>query len=118
MVTAGPQLRAATNRSCDGTRPTPTGADAVSGARSGVDRAPLTPPRLHLITPRGPRSASRCTVPAAATARPGRAAAHRTTSCSRCKRPVSAHIQRGRLTVIVEETPEETEHRRRLDGGP
>jgi hypothetical protein len=30
---------------------------------------------------------------------------------------VSAHIQRGRLTVIVEETAEEAEHRRRLDGG-
>ena len=39
------------------------------------------------------------------------------TACQRCKRPVSAHIQRGRLTVIVEETLEEAEHRKRLDGG-
>jgi len=38
------------------------------------------------------------------------------TSCPRCKRPVTAHIQRGRLTVIVDETPEEGEHRRRVEG--
>ena len=117
MVTAGPQLRAATNRIATGTRPTPTGADAVT-ARSMRDRVPVTPPRLHLITPsRPPLGISvhcpGCGVPL------DRDVLQRTgtTSCSRCKRPVSAHIQRGRLTVIVEETPEEAEHRRRLDGG-
>jgi len=118
MVTAGPQLRAATNRIATGTRPTPTGADAVTGARSGVDRAPVTPPRLHLITPSRPPlgiavHCPGCGVPL------DRDALQRTgnTTCPRCKRPVSAHIQRGRLTVIVEETPEEADHRRRLDGG-
>jgi len=119
MVTAGPQLRAASNRVATGTRPTPTGADAVSGARSGVDRAPLTPPRLHLITPSRPPLGIAVHCPGCGEPldrdelqRTG------TTSCSRCKRPVSAHIQRGRLTVIVEETPDEADHRRRLDGGP
>ena len=118
MVTAGPQLRAATNRIATGTRPTPTGADAVTGGRSARDGAAVTPPRLHLITPSRPPlgiavHCPGCGVPL------DRDELQRTgtTSCSRCKRPVSAHIQRGRLTVIVEETPEEAEHRRRLDGG-
>ena len=118
MVTAGPQLRAATNRIATGTRPTPTGADAVSGTRSTRDRAAVMPPRLHLITPSRPPLGIAVHCPGCGLPldrdelqRTG------TTSCSRCKRPVSAHIQRGRLTVIVEETPEEAEHRRRIDGG-
>ena len=118
MVTAGPQLRAATNRIATGTRPTPTGADAVTGARSTQDRAAVTPPRLHLITPSRPPLGIAVHCPGCG-APLDRDELQRTgtTSCARCRRPVSAHIQRGRLTVIVEETPEEAEHRRRLDGG-
>ena len=118
MVTAGPQLRAATNRIATGTRPTPTGADAVSGARSTRDRLAVTPPRLHLITPSRPPLGIAVHCPGCGMPL-DRDALQRTgtTSCSRCKRPVSAHIQRGRLTVIVEETPEEAAHHRRIDGG-
>ena len=87
-------------------RPTPTQAHAV------------TPPgpRLHLITPSRPPLGVAVHCPGCGSPL-DREALQRfgATSCARCKRPVSAHLQRGRLTVIVEETPEEGEHRRRLE---
>ena len=96
MVTAASQrLKAARDR--NGPRPTPT--------------------RLHLITPSRPPLGMAvhcpgCGVPLDRDAlqRVGK------TSCPRCKRPVSAHIQRGRITVIVDETPEEGEYRKRVEG--
>ena len=118
LASAGPQLRAASNPIAAGTRPTPAAANVASGIRSTRDRTTVTPPRLHLITPSRPPlgvavHCPGCGVPL------DRDVLQRTgtTTCPRCTRPVSAHIQRGRLTVIVEETPEEADHRRRLDGG-
>jgi hypothetical protein len=109
------RLKAARDRG--GPRPTPTASATVSGQRTPPLGANPTPPRLHLITPSRPPLGMAvhcpgCGVPV------DRDALQRvgTTSCPRCKRPVSAHIQRGRLTVIVDETPEEAEHRRRVEG--
>ena len=118
VASAGPQLRAAQNRVATATRPTPTGSDSLVGSsRWQRERAP-TPPRLHLITPSRPPLGMAVHCPGCG-APVDRDALQRTgtTSCPRCKRPVSAHIQRGRLTVVIEETPEEAEHRRRLEGG-
>jgi hypothetical protein len=36
-------------------------------------------------------------------------------ACDGCSREVTAYIRRGRLTVIVQETAEETERRTRVD---
>jgi len=87
-------------------RPTPTQARAVTPSA----------PRLHLITPSRPPLGVAVHCPGCG-APLDRDALQRfgATSCARCKRPVSAHLQRGRLTVIIEETPEEAEHRRRLE---
>lgn len=102
-------------------RATPTSMRSVGGP-NGVAGGPVaqrapTPPRLHLITPSRPPLGMAvhcpgCGVPL------DREALQRfgATTCPRCKRPVSAHIQRGRLTVIVEETVEEAEHRKRVEG--
>jgi hypothetical protein len=118
-ATAGPQLKAAQNRVAT-RRPTPSSSESVAAApRSVASRNVPTPTRLHLITPSRPPLGMAvhcpgCGVPL------DRDSLQRTgaTSCPRCKRPVSAHIQRGRLTVIVEETTEEADYRRRLDGKP
>ena len=95
---------------------TPKSSDAWPPAAS----AHTTPasPRLHLITPSRPALGMSVHCPGCGIA-VDREALQRfgTTTCPRCKRPISAHIQRGRLTVIVEETAEETEHRKRLEGG-
>jgi hypothetical protein len=118
-ASVGPQLKAARNRVATGTRPTPPTTDAVTAAmRPSRERAALTPPRLHLITPSRPPLGMTVHCPGCG-APLDRDALQRTgtTGCSRCKRPVSAHLQRGRLTVIIEETPEEAEHRRRLEVG-
>jgi len=96
--------------------PTPRSSEAI-GSEASV-RKPAPAPRLHLITPSRPALGITVHCPGCGIA-VDREALQRfgTTTCPRCKRPISAHIQRGRLTVIVEETPEETEHRKRLDGG-
>ena len=95
---------------------TPKSSEAVGPAASA--RTPAPSPRLHLITPSRPPLGMSVHCPGCGIAL-DREALQRygTTTCPRCKRPISAHIQRGRLTVIVEETPEETEHRKRMDGG-
>ena len=116
LVSATSQRRTAA-RERSGPRPTPMSSATVSGAHLPVAAAMPTPTRLHLITPSRPPLGMAvhcpgCGVPLDRDAlqRVGK------TSCPRCKRPVSAHIQRGRLTVIVDETPEEGEHRRRVEG--
>ncbi len=95
---------------------TPKSAQVIDAATSG--RGSGATPRLHLITPSRPALGMSVHCPGCGIA-VDRDALQRfgTTTCPRCKRPISAHIQRGRLTVIVEETPEEAEHRRRLEGG-
>jgi endogenous inhibitor of DNA gyrase (YacG/DUF329 family) len=95
---------------------TPRSADVVTPA-TGAGSTPATP-RLHLITPSRPALGITVHCPGCGIA-VDREALQRygTTTCPRCKRPVSAHIQRGRLTVIVEETAEEAEHRKRMEGG-
>jgi hypothetical protein len=95
---------------------TPGSSEAVGSAATA--RNPATTPRLHLITPSRPPLGMSVHCPGCGIA-VDREALQRygTTTCPRCKRPLSAHIQRGRLTVIVEETPEEAEHRKRLDAG-
>ena len=99
-------------------RRTPAANDVVASSRADRNREANLPPRLHLITPSRPPLGMAvhcpgCGVPL------DRDALQRVgaTNCPRCKRPVTAHIQRGRLTVIIEETPDEAAHRRRLDGG-
>ena len=95
---------------------TPTSSEAAAAAASA--RSPAATPRLHLITPSRPPLGMSVHCPGCGIAldREG-LQRHGTTTCPRCKRPIAAHIQRGRLTVIVEETPEEADHRRRMDGG-
>jgi hypothetical protein len=100
-----------------GPAPTPASSATVSRTPAPVSTVKATPTRLHLITPSRPPLGMAvhcpgCGVPLDRDAlqRVGK------TACPRCKRPVSAHIQRGRLTVIVDETPEEGEHRRRVEG--
>lgn len=123
LATAGRQLRA-TPRSTAATpspprpsplpatpqRPTPSAAAPVRGL------APPSGPRLHLITPSRPPLGVAVHCPGCGTPL-DRDALQRvgSASCGRCKRPVSAHIQRGRLTVIIEETADEAEYRRRME---
>jgi hypothetical protein len=115
MVAAtSPRLKAA--REHGGPRPTPASTSSVSSP-APASTAKATPTRLHLITPSRPPlgmvvHCPGCGVPLDRDAlqRVGK------TACPRCKRPVSAHIQRGRLTVIIDETPEEAEHRKRVEG--
>jgi hypothetical protein len=94
---------------------TPTSSDVVTPPTRSRSAPAL--PRLHLITPSRPALGISVHCPGCGIA-VDREALQRfgATTCPRCKRPVSAHIQRGRLTVIVEETPEEAEHRKRLEG--
>jgi hypothetical protein len=97
-------------------QPTPKSSDVVAAAPSA--RNTPASPRLHLITPSRPALGISVHCPGCGIA-VDREALQRygATTCPRCKRPISAHIQRGRLTVIVEETPEEAEHRKRMEGG-
>ena len=115
IATAGAHLGADTHRARAG-RMTPGSTAAVSNGGPSRPRS-VSSPRLHLITPSRPPlgvavHCPGCGVPL------DREALQRfgETTCARCKRSVSAHIQRGRLTVIIEETADEAEHRRRLDG--
>ena len=115
IATAGSRLgRSRPNASAtpaSGVRPQ---AATPTAARPAVPAAP----RLHLITPSRPPLGVAVHCPGCGTSL-DREALQRLgdTSCARCKRQVSAHIQRGRLTVIVEETTEEAEYRRRMEGG-
>jgi hypothetical protein len=95
---------------------TPKSSDVAIPATSA--RNTPASPRLHLITPSRPALGITVHCPGCGIA-VDREGLQRfgATTCPRCKRPVSAHIQRGRLTVIVEETPEEAEHRKRMEGG-
>ena len=115
LAAAGRRLDAAADRK-RAPQATPRSSDAVGAA--ATPRAPAATPRLHLITPSRPPLGITVHCPGCGIAL-DREALQRigSTTCPRCKRPISAHIQRGRLTVIVEETPEETEHRKRMDGG-
>jgi hypothetical protein len=107
----------------DGARsPRATPAHSAGGVIAGVGApaarpAAPTPTRLHLITPSRPPLGVAVHCPSCGGPL-DREALQRfgVTACQRCKRPISAHIQRGRLTVIVEETPEEADHRRRVEG--
>jgi len=107
----------------DGGRPpraTPAhsaGGVIAGGSAPAARRAAPTPTRLHLITPSRPPLGVAVHCPSCGGSL-DRDALQRfgATVCQRCKRPISAHIQRGRLTVIVEETPEEADHRRRVEG--
>ena len=114
LAAAGRRLDAAADRK-RAPQATPRSSDAVGAA--ATPRAPAATPRLHLITPSRPPLGISVHCPGCGIA-VDREALQRygTTTCPRCKRPISAHIQRGRLTVIVEETPEEAEHRKRMDG--
>ena len=120
IATAVPQVDGAAARGRS-RRATPISSAPVGGgpaAPGGGRSAMPTPPRLHLITPSRPPLGLAVHCPGCGAAL-DRDALQKfgATTCTRCKRPVSAHIQRGRLTVIVEETLDEAEHRRRLDGG-
>jgi hypothetical protein len=94
---------------------TPKSSEAVGSVASARSSTPS--PRLHLITPSRPPLGMSVHCPGCGIAldREG-LQRYGSTTCPRCKRPISAHIQRGRLTVIVEETPEEAEHRKRMEG--
>lgn len=114
---------AASQLGATGRRPTPPLAGPAVG-RTVTTPVPAaarptqpTPPRLHLITPSRPPLGLAVHCPGCG-APLDREALQRfgLTTCERCKRPVSAHIQRGRLTVIVEETADEGEYRRRMEG--
>jgi len=95
---------------------TSAGASTTTTTTTTRRSAP-TPTRLHLITPSRPPLGVAVHCPGCG-ALLDRDTLQRlgATTCQRCKRPISAHIQRDRLTVIVEATPEEAEHRRRVDG--
>jgi hypothetical protein len=117
FVVAATSLRLKTARERSGPQPTPSSSVPVSGPRPPVSAAKPTPTRLHLITPSRPPLGVAVHCPGCGVSL-DRDALQRVgkTSCPRCKRPVSAHIQRGRLTVIVDETPEEADHRKRVEG--
>ena len=102
-----------------GAAPTRAGTSSAASARpTPAQNGAATPPapRLHLVTPSRPPLGVAVHCPGCGSPL-DREALQRfgATNCGRCKRPVSAHLQRGRLTVIIEETPEEAEHRRRLE---
>jgi hypothetical protein len=117
VATAGPHLESSTGRSAR--RQTPRSMGVISGPGALPSARVGGSPRLHLITPSRPPLGVAVHCPGCGVLL-DREALQRfgATTCSRCKRPVSAHIQRGRLTVTIEETAEEAEHRRRLDGDP
>lgn len=118
IATAGPRVDGAAT----GARPprlTPGASAPIIGAfgPGGRPRS-ASSPRLHLITPSRPPLGVTVHCPGCG-APLDREALQKfgETTCPRCKRAVSAHIQRGRLTVIIDETPDEADHRRRLEGG-
>ena len=119
IATAVPQVDGAAGRARS-RRATPISSPPVGkGPAPIAARSALpTPTRLHLITPSRPPLGLAVHCPGCGTPL-DRDALQKfgATTCTRCKRPVTAHIQRGRLTVIVEEALDEAEHRRRLDGG-
>jgi hypothetical protein len=114
LATASRQLDA-TARSTGATPTVARPAAMVTPARMRAV-TPSSSPRLHLITPSRPPLGVAVHCPACG-APLDRDALQRfgNAPCERCKRPVSAHLQKGRLTVIIEETPEEAEYRRRTE---
>ena len=95
----------------------PLGAVRPGAPATSPRPRPATPSHLRLITPSRPPLGMAVHCPSCGAAL-DRDALQRfgTTACAKCRRPVSAHVQRGRITVIVEETPEESAHRRHLEG--
>ena len=119
VATAGQQLKGSSVRT-GGARLTPSASETIVVTTTRIDRSgEARPPRLHLITPTRPPLGMAVHCPGCGSLL-DRDALQRvgTTSCQRCKRPVSAHIQRGRLTVIIEESADETAHRRQIEGTP
>jgi hypothetical protein len=120
FLLASARVKASASDSGRPPRATPAhsaGGVIAGGSAPAARRAAPTPTRLHLITPSRPPLGVAVHCPSCGGPL-DREALQRfgATACQRCKRPISAHIQRGRLTVIVEETPEEADHRRRVDG--
>lgn len=121
VATAGQHLKGTQVRT--GTRRlTPASTETVLvTTTTRIDRSgeSTRPPRLHLITPTRPPLGMAVHCPGCGSPL-DRDALQRvgTTACQRCKRPVSAHIQRGRLTVIIEESTDEAAYRRQLEGSP
>ena len=117
VATAGDHLGANTRGTAR--RLTPITGEAVRSTSRPGRADPTQPTRLHLITPSRPPLGLAVHCPGCGTSL-DRDALQRigTTACQRCRRPVSAHIQRGRLTVIVDESAEEAAHRQRVEGGP
>jgi hypothetical protein len=120
VATAGHHLKGSSART-GSRRLTPSVTETVVVTTTRVDRSgeSTRPTRLHLITPTRPPLGMAVHCPGCGSLL-DRDALQRvgTTSCQRCKRPVSAHIQRGRLTVIIEESTDEAAHRRQVEGTP
>ena len=121
VATAAQRLKGASSVRTGSRRATPIATESVVVTTTRIDRSGDAgrPPRLHLITPTRPPLGMAVHCPGCG-APLDRDALQRvgTTSCTRCKRPVSAHIQRGRLTVIIEESTDEAAYRRQVDGTP
>lgn len=118
IATAGRHVDGGANRG-RAPRATPSAPSPIVGAfGTGGRPRSASSPRLHLITPSRPPLGVTVHCPGCG-APLDREALQKfgETTCPRCKRAVSAHIQRGRLTVIIDETADEAEHRRRLEGG-
>lgn len=112
VATAGRQLRGAAPPPGE----TPASARPTPARPQGAVAASPASPRLHLITPSRPPLGVAVHCPGCGTPLDREALQrHGSTTCSRCKRAVSAHIQRGRVTVIIEETSEEAAYRHRLE---
>ena len=120
VATAGAHLKTSTVKTTSSKRLTPHTNETVVVTTTRIDRSgaeTTRPPRLHLITPTRPPLGMAVHCPGCGSVL-DREALQRvgSTSCQRCKRPVTAHIQRGRLTVIVDESVEEATHRKQVEG--
>lgn len=119
LLAAASRQLGTTSRAAGGAPASPRPAGGMmTPAQTRAVSSPSSPssPRLHLITPSRPPLGVAVHCPGCG-APLDREALQRygTTTCGRCKRPVSAHLQKGRLTVIIEETAEEAEYRRRIE---
>ena len=116
LLAAANRQLGTTSRAAGGAPASPRPAGGMMTPAQARPVASPSSPRLHLITPSRPPLGVAVHCPGCGAAL-DRDALQRygTTSCGRCKRPVSAHLQKGRLTVIIEETTEETEYRRRIE---
>jgi hypothetical protein len=119
VATAGQHLKGSSSVRTGARRLTPVASETIVVTTTRIDRGgtETRPPRLHLITPTRPPLGMAVHCPGCG-APLDRDALQRvgTADCQRCKRPVTAHIQRGRLTVIIEESSDEAAHRRQVEG--